>query len=245
MRANPSLCSFNEFLISAPISVTLLTFTTISWRTSEHLRAITLPVSTFSFPDSISWVTLLFVSLTIDSTFSLEVVSISELSFAALPLIWASLPTSSATTEKPLPWAPALAASTEALNERSFVWKTISLITFVFSPISLITFTISWICLLLFCISSVISALDELISSIATIICSIVRFPFVATSLLLIERSFDLFEASVFLSIIALISSTLATVSCKLAACWVDAEESLSLWCSILPEVFVRWSAPL
>ncbi len=45
--------------------------------------------------------------------------------------------TSSATTAKPLPAAPALAASTAALRARILVWKAISSITFIILPISL------------------------------------------------------------------------------------------------------------
>ena len=47
--------------------------------------------------------------------------SMEEISFEAFPLIWAKFPTYSATTEKPRPCSPARAASTEALNDKSFV----------------------------------------------------------------------------------------------------------------------------
>jgi len=51
-----------------------------------------------------------------------------EISFAASEERWASLPTSSAMSEKPFPWAPARAASMDAFSERRFVCSAISVI---------------------------------------------------------------------------------------------------------------------
>ena len=80
---------------------------------------------------------------------------------AASALCAARLPTCVATTAKPLPSSPALAASIEALSARRLVLEAISLIVLImlltcleFSLIVSIAFTISCICVLLSTISS-------------------------------------------------------------------------------------------
>ncbi len=55
--------------------------------------------------------------------------------FAASALLLAKFLTSSATTAKPLPASPALAASTAALSARIFVWKAMSSIVLIIFPI--------------------------------------------------------------------------------------------------------------
>ena len=55
----------------------------------------------------------------------------SAVSDAAAALFAARLRTSSATTAKPLPASPALAASTAAFKARILVWKAISSITLI------------------------------------------------------------------------------------------------------------------
>jgi hypothetical protein len=59
----------------------------------------------------------------------------TSISFAAFPALWARLRTSPATTAKPRPCSPALAASTAAFNARRFVWKAISFIIVIISAI--------------------------------------------------------------------------------------------------------------
>ncbi|MPN23503.1 hypothetical protein SDC9_170891 [bioreactor metagenome] len=68
-------------------------------------------------------------------TFLIEVSIRSVVSLAALDDWVARLLTSSATTAKPFPCCPALAASTAALSARIFVWKAISSITLMILPI--------------------------------------------------------------------------------------------------------------
>ncbi len=62
---------------------------------------------------------------------------------AASALFAARLPTSSATTAKPFPASPALAASTAALSASMLVWKAISSIDFIMFCISSDLFLIS------------------------------------------------------------------------------------------------------
>ena len=69
---------------------------------------------------------------------STRVLSISSLVFITdFALSDASLPIWSATTAKPLPASPALAASIEALSDKRLVWDAISSISVIILPISL------------------------------------------------------------------------------------------------------------
>ncbi len=89
------------------------------------------------------------------SAFSILVAISSDVSFADFWLLAARFLTSSATTAKPFPCSPALAASTAALSARILVWNAISSITLIIfdilfdaSFISLIDFNIFPISLL-------------------------------------------------------------------------------------------------
>ena len=70
-------------------------------------------------------------------TASIESLIRAVVFFTASALLWASVLTSLATTAKPLPACPALAASTEAFKARILVWKAMS-------SISLAIFVICW-----------------------------------------------------------------------------------------------------
>ena len=102
--AIPEACSFDAWAISATRAAVWLIAATISCRDDSVSWAILLPLSTFASVDSIYWV----------------------VSLAASALLAARFLTSSATTAKPLPCWPALAASTAALSARILVWKAIS-----------------------------------------------------------------------------------------------------------------------
>ena len=74
------------------------------------------------------------VSSAIFVPFSIALIALSirtVVLFAASADLPARLRTSSATTAKPLPAAPALAASTAALSARMFVWNAISSIVLI------------------------------------------------------------------------------------------------------------------
>ena len=60
---------------------------------------------------------------------------IDSISLVALVVLSANFLTSSATTAKPLPCSPALAASMAAFKARRFVWSAMSFITPMISPI--------------------------------------------------------------------------------------------------------------
>ena len=77
----------------------------------------------------------------------------AAVSLAASELLAAKLRTSSATTAKPLPAAPALAASTEAFRAKILVWKAISSMALIIFTISVEVFRISFIAETIFCIS--------------------------------------------------------------------------------------------
>ena len=84
--------------------------------------------------------------------------------FAASALLLARLRTSSATTAKPFPAVPALAASTAAFNASIFVWNAISSIVLIIFPISLelaLIFSIAWI---IFCICSLLFSITVVTS---------------------------------------------------------------------------------
>ena len=69
---------------------------------------------------------------------STKVLSINSLVFITeFALSDASLPIWSATTAKPLPASPALAASIEALSDKRLVWEAMSSISVIILPISL------------------------------------------------------------------------------------------------------------
>ena len=72
----------------------------------------------------------------LSTTFIVSKISVSVFFAASVDLLARSR-TSLATTEKPLPAVPALAASTEAFNARIFVWKAISSMVLIIFPISL------------------------------------------------------------------------------------------------------------
>ena len=100
-------------------------------------------------------------------TCSMESWISSAVSFAASALLAARLLTSSATTAKPLPASPALAASTAAFRARMLVWNAISSMVLI-----------------------ILEILEEdlLIPCIATVICFIWEFPFL-TSLIAVTTS--------------------------------------------------------
>ena len=98
-----------------------------------------------------------FASLVPPSTSFIEPSIILVVSFAAFADLAAKFLTSSATTAKPFPCWPALAASTAAFNAKILVWKAISSITFIILDIlfdesfmPFIALTISCICSLPF-----------------------------------------------------------------------------------------------
>ena len=66
---------------------------------------------------------------------ALVLVTISAALWAASLLLEARFRTSSATTAKPLPAAPALAASTAAFRARMLVWKAMSSMVLMMPPI--------------------------------------------------------------------------------------------------------------
>ena len=183
---------------------------------SAHSSAILRPTLTLSpvLPTT-------FVTWDVESSRSVLISS------AAFPDIEASLPTSSATTEKPLPCTPARAASMLALKASNLVSKTMSLMTLVLFLISSMSFTMSWSCSFAWCISPMAP----------------VSFP--TTSLPLWPSLRPLWaislESSEFLLvwlIMEVISSMEATVSSMAAACCVVASENW--W-----DAFLTWSNEL
>ncbi len=109
----PLACSRDAAAISATMSLTFLIAPTISFRVC--------PDCSTSLPPSATLLTLSPIRLLI--------------SLAASALRWASLRTSPATTAKPRPCSPALAASTAAFSASRLVWKAISSITPMMSAI--------------------------------------------------------------------------------------------------------------
>ena len=80
---------------------------------------------------------------------------------AASALLLARFLTSSATTAKPLPAAPALAASTAALSASMLVWNAISSIVLIIFPISPDVWLISFIALIISSICSLVCSISE------------------------------------------------------------------------------------
>ena len=127
-----------------------------------------------------------------------------SISFAAPALRLARLRTSPATTAKPRPCSPALAASTAAFSARMLVWKAMLLITDV----------ISAICLELAAMPSIVSTTSET---------SVLPLPAVSVAVSaswLASRAFSAFSFTVAVS-----CSMLAAVSSSAAACSSVREE--------------------
>ena len=97
-------------------------------------------------------IAVLFAILVPSLTFTIEVSIISVVSSAALADLAARFLTSSATTAKPLPCCPALAASTAAFSAKILVWKAISSITFIILEMLLDDELISFIAFNISCI---------------------------------------------------------------------------------------------
>ena len=96
-------------------------------------------------------------------TFSMESSIRAEVSFAASALLAARLLTSSATTAKPFPASPALAASTAAFSARMLVWKAMSSMVLMILEIFSEDLLISCMAVMVSCICT----LPRLTSSIA------------------------------------------------------------------------------
>ena len=108
----------------------------------------------------------------------MELVIKSFVSLAACALLAASSPTCVATTAKPFPISPALAASIDAFRESIFVCCAIELI----SPI---IFSIAIDISLIFCIDSLSSSIRDCVCNIFSDVFSVVRVTFsVALTLL-------------------------------------------------------------
>ena len=123
---------------------------------------------------------------------------IAAVSRAACALRCASVRTSSATTANPLPASPARAASTAALSAKRFVWKAISSMTLSTLPIE---------------------SLDCLIAPIASVIRAIPSWHEFAFSRAASLRVTAEVQFSALRSVMEDISSRLAEICCKLAAC--------------------------
>ncbi len=109
----PAVCSCDAL---AMLVMILLTFSMLS-----RISAIVRPASSTSLAPS--------------ATLPTEAPISCLISFAASALRCARLRTSAATTAKPRPCSPALAASTAALSARMLVWKAMPSMTPVMSPI--------------------------------------------------------------------------------------------------------------
>ena len=91
---------------------------------------------------------------------------------AAFADFWASSPTSSATTAKPFPAEPALAASIAAFRERILVWKAMSSIVLIILLISLDLCVISVIAPCISCIFSLLRNTASRVSPCRLLACS-------------------------------------------------------------------------
>ena len=111
------------------------------WLLASEIRSIS---CVNSFAPFTAFTREFAVSLTIVVPFSIDWIecAISKaVFFDASALLLARLRTSSATTAKPFPAFPALAASTAALNASIFVWNAISSIVLIILLISFESFT--------------------------------------------------------------------------------------------------------
>jgi len=177
----PEACSLEATAISFTKSDTLPTSSTIEFKATDVSFAIFVPVPTFLIEFSI----------------------ITVVSFDAAADFAARLLTSSATTAKPFPYCPALAASTAAFRASIFVWNAISSIV-----------------LIIFAILEEESS----ISSIARSISFMLPLPFSAFSLVNSARLFASLAFSAFCLVCAAISSIDAVnssieLACSVAPC--------------------------
>ena len=125
---------------------------------------------------------------------------ISAVSLAAEALFPARFRTSSATTAKPFPWMPALAASTAAFSARMLVWKAISSMTLIILEI--------------FSEASLMSVIAPIISDMLSLMV-MASFPIFST------KSFASLICSTFTFVRSAISFMDAVISSVALACWV------------------------
>ncbi len=203
-------------------------------RTASVTLSSAVPFSLTELMMLLSASPLLLTSLVPVSTLLMESVIISPISLAALAERWARLRTSPATTANPLPWSPALAASTAALSARRFVWKAISLMTVRISLIFLLDLLTSSID-----ITASTTTLPP--SSAIWIACSEISLAFWTTRAVSPALRFASPALSAFCLVVAVDSSMVEATSSSDDACSVVRCERFSLPLDIWSTAWARF----
>ena len=151
----------------------------------------------------------------------------TEVFFEASADLEARLLTSEATTAKPLPASPALAASTAAFRARIFVWKAMSSMVCIMSLILSDVVLISWIASISSCILWLLSS----ISSPAVWACSLALR--VVSALLRICPEISVMVAA----------SSWTELACSVAP-WLKAVELAATWSALTATCSEDWEIP-